>query len=122
MLRTTNKSVVEKLRIHVLENFAETAEWERNNDNPKATPISCLVDQIDYMLWGDRSVYATAIDWVEGGSALIYFDEQREFLAELLEETKEEANRFSDNQVFKKYCHLVARTVAQLYTEEKGRA
>ena len=119
MLRTTNKKVDQALRIHVLENFAEAAEYERDNDNPKATPMSCLVSQIDYMRYNDRSIYQTALDWVEGGSALIYYGEQRDFLRDILEETEEEANRFTDNQVFKKYCHLVARTMSKLYTEAK---
>lgn len=117
MLRTTNKLVDQNLRIHVLEQFAETAEYERDNGQPNATPISCLVEQIDAMRYGNRSIYATALDWAEGGSALIYYTEQRDFLAGLLEESKEEADRFSDAQVFKKYCHLVARTMAKLYTE-----
>lgn len=120
MLRTTNKKVDQALRIHVLEHFAEAAGYERDNGNPKATPISCLVSQIDYMRYGNRSIYQTALDWVEGGSALIYYQEQRDFLREILEETEEEANRFTDEQVFKKYCHLVARTMSKLYTE--GRA
>ena len=119
MLRTTNKLVDQALRIHVLEYFAETAGYERDNGNPTATPISCLVSQIDYMRYGNRSIYATAIDWVEGGSALIYYTEQRDFLKELLQESDSEAEQFSDTQVFKKYCHLVARTMAQLYSEGK---
>ena len=117
MLRTTNKKVDQALRIHVLEHFAETAEYERDNNNPNATPLSCLVEQINYMRHNGQSIYRTALDWVEGGSALIYYDEQRAFLEELLENTKEESKRFSDNNVFKKYCHLVARTMAKLYTE-----
>lgn len=119
MLRTTNKSVDQALRINVLEHFAETAGYERDNTNPNATPLSCLVSQIDYMRYGNRSVYQTALDWVEGGSALVYYDEQRDFLKELLEETESEAQQFSDDKVFKKYCHLMARTMAKLYTEGK---
>lgn len=120
MLRTNNKSVIEKLRIHVLENFAETAEYERDHDNPEATPLTCLVSQIDYMRYGGRSVYATALDWVEGGSALVYYREQRDFLGDLLEATEfEREHKYSDDQVFKTYCHLVARTMAQLYAEGK---
>lgn len=120
MLRTTNKSVIQQIKIDVLEYFAETAGYERDNGNETATPLSCLVSQIDYMRYGNRSIYQTALDWVEGGSALIYYDEQREYLKNLLEESDEEAQRFSDEQVFKKYCHLVARSMAQLYSEGKA--
>lgn len=119
MLRTTNKSVINQLRIDVLEYFAETAEYERDNGNPNATPLSCLISQIDYMRYGSRSIYQTALDWVEGGSALVYYDEQRAYLANLLQESETEAQRFSDTQVFKKYCHLIARTMSQLYSEGK---
>ena len=119
MLRTTNKTVDQTLRIQVLEYFAETAGYERDNGNPTATPISCLVSQIDYMRYGNRSIYQTALDWVEGGSALVYYDEQREFLRNLLNQTESEALQFSDDKVFKLYCHLIARTMAKLYTEGK---
>lgn len=119
MLRTTNKTVVQQLKIDVLEYFAEAAGYARDNGKPDATPLSELIEQIDYMRHGNRSIYRTALDWVEGGSALIYYDEQREYLKDLLQETDEEAGRFSDDQVFKKYCHLIARTMAQLYTEGK---
>ena len=40
-------------------------------------------------------------------------------MKDLLQETDEEAQRFTDDQVFRKYCHLIARTMAQLYTEGK---
>lgn len=119
MLRTTNKLVDQALRIHVLEQFAEPARYARDNGKPNATPLSELVSQIDYMRYGNRSIYQTALDWVEGGSALIYYTEQRDFLKEILEETESEALQFSDTQVFKKYCHLVARTMAKLYSEGK---
>lgn len=119
MLRTTNKSVIQQLKIDVLEYFAESAEYARDNGKPTATPLTELVSQIDYMRYGNRSIYQTALDWVEGGSALVYYDEQREYLKNLLEESDEEAQRFTDEQVFKKYCHLIARTMSQLYTEGK---
>lgn len=120
MLRTNNKSVDQALRIHVLEHFADTAGYERDNGNPTATPLSCLVEQIDAMRYGNRSIYRTALDWVEGGSALVYYREQRDFLGDLLEANEfEREHKYSDDQVFKTYCHLVARTMAKLYTEGK---
>ena len=119
MLRTNNYKVKQALRIHVLEHFAETAGYERDNGNPTATPLSCLVSQIDYMRYGNRSIYQTALDWVEGGSALVYYGEQREFLEELLEQTEVDSNRYSDDKVWRRYCHLIARTMANLYTKGK---
>ena len=117
MLRTNNKQVIQQLKIDVLEYFAEAAGYERDNGNETATPLSELVAQIDYMRYGNRSVYDTALDWVQGGSALIYYDEQREYLKDLLQQTDDEANKYSDTAVFKKYCHLVARAINALYIE-----
>ena len=119
MLRTNNKTVIEALRVHVLERFAESAEWERDNGNPTATPLNCLVSQIDSMRYNNRTIYQTALDWVEGGSALVYYAEQREFLNEILEQTDSDNDKYSNNQVFATYCHLVARTMTQLYREGK---
>lgn len=119
MLRTTNKTVDQTLRIDVLEYFAEAAGYARDNGKPTATPLSELVSQIDYMRYGNRSIYQTALDWVEGGSALVYYDEQREYLRNLLNQTESEALQFSDDKVFKLYCHLIARTMAKLYSEGK---
>jgi hypothetical protein len=107
MLRTTNRKVIEKLNNHVLEEFKE-------HDTSKGA-IDNLISQIDYMRYNNRSVYQTALDYVEGGSLLIYYGEQREFLAELLDETPVEAMQYSDDKVFKLYCHLVARTISKLY-------
>lgn len=120
MLRTNNKSVIEQLRIHVLENFAETASYERDNGNSTATPLSCLVEQIDYMRLPGESTYKTGLHYVNGGSMLVYYREQRDFLGELLQQNEfEREHKYSDDQVFKTYCHLVARTIAQLYAEGK---
>lgn len=115
MLRTTNKLVTEGLRIHILESFAETAEYERDHGNVNATPLSCLQHQIDSMRYGNRSVHATALDYVEGGSLLVYYGEAREFLKDLLQETALEAGR-DDEKVWKLYCYLVAREMSNLYT------
>lgn len=109
MLRTTNKLVIEKLREHILENFQPE---NYGNDQPA---LQNLRDQIHAMAYGGRSIYQIGLDYVEGGSLLVYYTSQREFLRRLLDETQEEADRYSDDKVFKLYCHLVAREIAKLY-------
>lgn len=122
MLRTTNKVVIRRLEAHVLDNF-----WPKNYGGG-TVGLQNLKDQLDAMQYGDRSIYQTAIDYAEGGSYLIYYGDCRQFLQKTLEQTPEEASRFSDDKVWKLYCHLVARTMAQLYTyrqkelERLGRA
>ena len=117
MKRTNDKTVIEALRIHILENFAETAGYERDNGNPTATPIDCLVSQIDYMRLPRETVYETAVHYVEGGSLLVYYAEQREFLEELLDQTDSDSEKYSDERVFNTYVHLCARTMNTLYNE-----
>lgn len=116
MLRTTNKTVKTALKAHVLANFLPI---NYGSDPETTDALGNLREQIDYMRYGNRTIYQTALDWVEGGSALVYYDEQRKYLKNLLQETDEEAQRFSDDKVYRLYCHLIARTMANLYTEGK---
>lgn len=116
MLRTTNKTVKTALVAHVLANFLPI---NYGSDPETTDAIGNLREQIDAMQHGDRSIYQTALDYVEGGSMLVYYDEQRKYLKNLLQETNEESNKYSDDKVFRLYCHLIARTMANLYTEGK---
>lgn len=109
MLRTTKKTVIRELEDHVLKNF-----WP-DNYGEGTVGLQNLKDQIDHMRLPGQSIYQTGINYAEGGSLLVYYYDQRKFLAELLEETPEESEKYSDDQVFKLYCHLVARTISQLY-------
>lgn len=117
MLRTTNKLVKTALSAHVLANFLPV---NYGSDPETTSALGNLREQIDAMRYGNRSVYQTALDYVEGGSCLIYYGECREFLQMILEQTNEEAARYSDEKVWKLYCHLVARTIANLYTNGKA--
>ncbi len=110
MLRTTTKIVKLNLTQHVLEPF-----WPENYGGHVS--LQNLKDQIDAMRYGNRSIYQTALDYVEGGSLLVYYYDQRAFLQKLLEETDAEAAQYSDDKVFRLYCHLCARTIANLYED-----
>lgn len=116
MLRTTNKTVKTALTAHVLANFLPV---NYGSDPETTDALGNLRGQIDAMRYGNRSIYQTALDYVEGGSMLVYYDDQREFLQMILEQTDEESSKYSDDKVFRLYCHLIARTIANLYTEGK---
>lgn len=105
------KAIKQRLTAHVLENF-----WP---DNYRAGTVGLqnLKDQIDSMRYNDRSIYQTALDYVEGGSYLVYHDDVREFLRDLLHQTPEYSDSFSTDKVWRLYCHLIARTMAQLYAD-----
>ena len=116
MLRTTNKTVKTALTAHVMANFLPI---NYGSDPETADALGNLREQIDAMRYGDRSIYRTALDYVEGGSLLVYYDDVREFLKTILEQSDEESARYSDEKVWRLYCHLIARTMANLYTEGK---
>ena len=116
MLRTTNKSVKTALTAHVLANFLPI---NYGSDPETTDALGNLREQIDSMRHGGRTIYQTALDYVDGGSLEVYYDDQRKFLQMILEQTDEEASKYSDDKVFKLYCHLIARTMANLYAEGK---
>lgn len=116
MLRTTNKTVKTALTAHVLENFLPE---NYSSDSETTDALGNLREQIDAMRHEGRSVYRTTLDYVEGGSLLVYYGDCRDFLQMILEQTAEESARYSDEKVWRLYCHLIARTMANLYTEGK---
>lgn len=110
-MRTTAKPVIEALRAHVLEQFND----DRLEDDE--TPLSHLIDQIDYMRYNNRTTYQTALDWVECGSALIYHAEVKEFLNSL--GINPTGTEYSNEKSWRLYCHLVAREMTKLYEKNK---
>lgn len=111
MLRTNNKVVKNKLVQDVLDNF-----WPKNYGGG-TVGLQNLKDQLDAMRYNNRSIYQTALDYVEGGGYLVYHYDCREYLKNLLQETDEEAARFSDAKVWSLYCNLIARTMESLYND-----
>ena len=100
MLRTTSKQVKQQLNDHILSYFAP--DMYGNDD----TALNNLKDQLksfDYM----PTDYAKGLYMANGGTFLVYYREQRDFLGELLEETEHEREH-------KTYCHLIARQIAEL--------
>jgi len=125
MLRTTNKQVTERLRIDVLDNFCESAEYKNEHEKRYSMgtykpygPLEMLIEQIDAMQYGGRSVYQTALDYVEGGSYLVYYQDVQEYLKGLLQWQAGDPE-YSDDKAWRLYCHLIARTMSKLYMEGK---
>jgi hypothetical protein len=108
MLRTNSKLVQDRLKEHVLENFEPESYGGGET-------LQNLKDQLNSMQYAQRSIYQTAIDYVEGGSYLVYYGDVRNFLYKLLEESGEYHKKYSDEQVWRLYCHLIARTMTDLY-------
>lgn len=58
-----------------------------------------------------NSIYAKAVCLVSGGFFDVYYDDMRESLKTILEETDSEASRYSDEQVYNCYSHIIAKTI-----------
>ena len=58
---------------------------------------------------GGVTDYQKGYNMAKGGCFACYYWNQRDALKEILEETEEEANRYSDDKVFETYCHLAGR-------------
>ena len=114
MLHSNSKLVKARIQAHILDNFAP-----ENYDSESSDPIANLRDQIIAMNYGNKTPYQTALDYMEGGGILIYYNDVRDFLQATFEQTNEQANKYDDAIVWRTYCHLCALQMAHLYTEGK---
>lgn len=107
MLRTTNKAVKTALNAHILEHFTKDYGWDSDD------AVANLKEQMrsfDHL----PTAYAGGVEMAQGGTFLVYYAEQREFLENLLQQTEAESNKYSNDKVFKTYVHLIARQIAEL--------
>lgn len=63
--------------------------------------------------------YACGVKMAEGGVFACYYSQQREALREMLEETQEEAEKYTDDQVFKAYCHMAGKVYEKIKNAQK---
>ena len=63
---------------------------------------------------GGFTAYHKGANLAKGGSFACYYWNQRDAIREILEETVEEANKYSDDKVFNVYCHLAGRVYENL--------
>lgn len=64
---------------------------------------------------GGVNEYRKGAGLVEGGSFLVYYYEVKDFLMEVLEQTEDEANKYSDEKSWELYKHKVAQACERLY-------
>ena len=74
-----------------------------------------LRKQIDYMRYNNRTTYQTALDYVEGGSFLVYHTDVQDFLKTL--DINPSGKEYTDEKAWRLYCHLIAREMTKLYTK-----
>jgi len=52
--------------------------------------------------------YLKALEWIKGGVLACNFDKARRELADIYEETEEEAAKYENYKVWDQYCHVMA--------------
>lgn len=112
MLRTNSKLFKQRIQEYVLEHFSP-----ENYDSESTDQLTNLRGQLDSMQHDNRTPYQLALDYMQGGGMLVYFGDARDFLQKMLEQTDEQAAKYDNETVWRKYCHTMAREMANLYTK-----
>lgn len=106
MLKTNSKIVRQAIRQHIL----DTIEI-----NELVTDVDNLLTYVPRQNHVPASADGMGQHMVDSGCFLCYYDSAREFLKEALQETDEEANKYSDEKVWQLYRRLIGREVGWLY-------
>lgn len=104
-MKSNTNQVKALINEHILSHFDEDHGWESPDR------LANLKDQLrsfDYM----PTDYAKGKYMAEGGTFLIYYKDQREFLDGL--GINPDGKEYPDHKVFEQYCHLIGRQVAEL--------
>jgi hypothetical protein len=102
-----------------MEEFEERAEYQNKQwtrtVGDRTVPYTAhelLNEQIQAMKYGDKTTYQTALDYVEGGSLLVYYYDVQQFLDGLgINPTGKE---YTNEKSWRLYCHLVAREITKM--------
>jgi len=100
---SNRKEVSENIQAHILDYY----------DNPQD-----FVEQMEHM--NEPTMWRAGETLAKGGSYMIYYDEQRDFLDSLKINPK--GKNFSDDRVFQTYTSLIGRESAKLYDRLKKNA
>lgn len=76
-----------------------------------------LKEQIDYMSYGNKSIYQSAFTMVEGGSFLIYNEEVKYFLNSL--GINPNNKEYEDTKSWDLYCKLIAYNIEKIYNDKE---
>lgn len=104
-MKSTTKSVKQAINEHILEHFSPESYGGGEN------ALDNLKDQLKSFSYMPTD-YAKGVYMAQGGTFLIYYQDQRDFLNSL--GINPDNKHFSDNKVFEQYCHLIGRQVAEL--------
>jgi len=103
-MKSTTKSVKQAINMHILEQFT-----------PDVFGGTLTLENLKYQLESFCHMptdYAKGVYMAEGGTFLIYYSEQRDFLNSL--GINPDNKEYSDDKVFEQYCHLIGRQIAEL--------
>ena len=100
MLRMNTKKAIENATKHFLSYY----------DGDKAA----LLRDGTSAAFRDSSDYKKGVRLAEGGAFACYYWDQRDAIKDILEETQEEVERFSNDKVFEIYCHLAGKVYERL--------
>ena len=112
MIHTNSKLFKQRIQAHVLEHFSH-----ENYDCTTADPLVNLRGQLDAMQYSNKTPYQLALEYMQGGGMLVYYGDARDFLQKMLEQSDEQAAKYDDDTVWRKYCHTMALQMAHLYNE-----
>lgn len=102
MLKTNTKQVMNAVKQHVLDFYPEIEVLKADlNTRPGFT------------------TYHKAIELVRGGAFLCYYSQVVDFLKEALQETEQEAEKYTDEQSWELYCHLIGKACEKLVALEQ---
>lgn len=99
-MRSTNKEVVKKIQDHIL----EYGTIEEHSDNVQA------------LLYNDRSIYQAIDEYVVGGSFLVYFCNVEDFLNSL--GINPENKQYSDKKIWNTYRALITRELVKMLDKQ----
>ena len=109
MLRMNTKKAIENAKKHFLSYYEESGKAGLLRDGRA----------VGFTLGGlPLNAYGCGVKLAEGGAIACYYWDQRDAIAEILEETPAEAEKYTDDQVFKTYCHLAGRVFEKLASEK----
>ena len=100
-MRTNSNVVRKKVQKHIKEYYTKKE----------------LKEQLDYMSYGNKSIYHLALQMVQGGNFLIYHEEVKDFLNDL--GINPNNKEYEDTKSWGLYCHLIAYNIEKIYNDKE---
>lgn len=100
-MRTNSNEVKKQVQNHIKEYYTKKE----------------LKEQINYMSYGNKSMYNLALEMVQGGCFLIYNEEVKNFLNGL--GINPNNKEYEDTKSWDLYCHLIAYNIEKIYNDKE---